>query len=138
MKMKKYAFLAKSFHLPSARTVSDYMSPGAHAPDGILYDVLKMQREEFEKELNDRKEPHPADFSEWLHCGSLCFDSKKGKEKVLMDQVTGEIIGFEQDAFELDIILEEIKRLQQIPEQDSEAGLLGKIDCVSGSYFESS
>ena len=124
MKAKHYAFLATTFHLPSARTVSDYLSPGAHAPDGILYDVLKMQREEFEKELKNREDPPSENFAEWLHCGSLCFDSKKGKEKVLMDQVTGEIIGYEQDAFELDIILQEIKRLQ-VPneEQDSEPKL---------------
>ena len=57
MKAKHYAFLATTFHLPSARTVSDYLSPGAHAPDGILYDVLKMQREEFEKELKIERTP---------------------------------------------------------------------------------
>ena len=41
-----------------------------------------------------------------------------------MHQVSGEIIGYEQDAFELDIILQEIKPLQ-VPneEQDSEPKL---------------
>jgi hypothetical protein len=125
MKAKIYSFVANVYHLPVARTVSDYLSPGAHAPDGILYDVLKMQDEEFEKELKNRDEPPSKDFAEWLRCGSLCFDSKKGKEKVLMDQVTGEIVGYEQDAFELDIILQEIKRLQPPNEQDTDAELLG-------------
>jgi hypothetical protein len=45
-----------------------YILPGGHAPDGILYNVLYGQKE--------------------------AFDSKKIKEKVMLDPSTGVIMGF--------------------------------------------
>ena len=42
--------------------------------------------------------------------GTLAFDSKKIKEKVVFDEHTGEIVGFSQDFFEQNIIFDEIKK----------------------------
>ncbi len=116
LKQDEYDFLSKIFNLPSSRTCAKYILPGGHAPDGILYDVLYEQKEEFEGEIaikkNDAENNRPSDVVSWLRHGTLAFDSKKIKEKVMIDPITGEIVGFSQDAFELDIILEELKRLQ--------------------------
>ena len=43
--------------------------------------------------------------------GTLAFDSKKIRGKCVLDEHTGEIVGFTQDAFEMDIIFEEMQKL---------------------------
>ena len=45
-----------------------------------------------------------------MRMGSVAFDLKKVKGKVVFDEHTAEVVGFTQDAFELDIILEEFKK----------------------------
>lgn len=37
---------------------------------------------------------------EWLRSGTLAFDSKKIKEKVVYDEHTGEVVGFAQNCFQ--------------------------------------
>jgi hypothetical protein len=118
MKQDKYDFLSKIFNLPSSRTYAKYILPGGHAPDGILYDVLYKQKEEFGGEIaikmNDTEHSLPSDIVSWLGHGTLAFDSKKIKEKVMIDPISGEIVAFSQDAFELDMMLEELKQLQPV------------------------
>jgi hypothetical protein len=101
-------------NLPSSRTCAKYILPGGHAPDGILNNVFYEQKKEFGGEIaintmNKQEDNLPSDYVSWLWYGTLAFDSKKIKEKVMLDLITGEIVGFSQDAFELDIILEEPK-----------------------------
>ena len=112
-KLKTYKFLEKVFHLPSSEYLSQYGNPAAHDPDGVLYTVLNMSKEAVETYLEEKKKTLSSKDYDDIYCwfGSLAFDSKDIKEKVILDPHTGEIVGFAQDAFELDIIFEELKNL---------------------------
>ena len=86
--------LSKAFHLPSNRTISQYTRPGSHDPDGIQWSVLKSEKEVFESDLKEIKKVQRSDskkeyddpsYIDFLRQGSLAFDSKKIKEKVIFD-----------------------------------------------------
>ena len=73
--------------------------------DSDLKEIKNVQRHDSKKYYND---PLYIDF---LRQGSLAFDSKKIKEKVIFDTHSGEVVGFAQDAFEMNIIFEEMTRM---------------------------
>ena len=109
-----YETLSKAFCLPSIQTLTDYCTPGAHDPDGVLYSVLESTSRAYKEEILLKcQEDH-----QWLRCGILAFDSKKIKEKVVFDVHTGEIVGFSQDFFEKNIIFDEMKKFSHDNDTD--------------------
>ena len=75
------------------------------AKDGILHESLNLERHIFEN-LNGKDLP----VDHWLHHGSLAWDSMVIKEKVFFCPNTLRIVGFAEDAFDLNIIKKELEQ----------------------------
>ena len=43
----KYEYLAKTFNLPSGRTINNFSSPDTNSPDGIMFNSLEAERKKF-------------------------------------------------------------------------------------------
>ena len=85
-----YKTVHKAFHLPSIQTLTDYCTPRAHDPNGVLYSVLEATSRAYKEELSLRCQ----EDQQWLRRGTLAFDSKMIKEKVVFDVHTEDIVGY--------------------------------------------
>ena len=104
-----YGFFAKVFNWPSSRTISEYNSIGGNAPDGVLYDVLdKINGERSVKDSDD----------DWRSMVSLKFDACHVADKVIYNAHTNSIVGFAHDAFDIDVLLEELGSESNTDEDD--------------------
>ena len=100
---ERYDFISKCFNLPSESHLSKYKSPLVGAPDGILYDTLNAERVLFEN-LNGIL---PDD--DWKRHDSLAWDSMVIKEKLYFCPNTMRIVGYSDDAFDMNVIMSEFK-----------------------------
>ena len=98
----KYEFLSRVFNMPCSRTLDSYSNIAVHAPDGVLFDSLHVNRENFET-----KNPNLS-IEDWKRHGSLAWDSMVVKEKLEYNTHSMRIVGFADDAFDLDIIKKEL------------------------------
>ena len=71
-----YDFIAKTFNLPSNRTINDYVSPSTNAPYGILYESISAEKVKFDAKIPD------CPIDSWLRKGALLWDSMSVKEKL--------------------------------------------------------
>ena len=102
LKKGKYEFLRKVFNLPSARTLAHYDSIGGNEPDGLLYSVLHTIQHEYNlKEETD----------DWLKMVSLKFDACHIADKVKYNPHTNQLVGFSYNAFDKDVLLEDLNKL---------------------------
>jgi hypothetical protein len=110
MGVDKYEFLRQAFHLPSARTISDYSSPCKSKPDDILYPILaEKQHQLFDHhKIKDRE---MSDDGSWIWHGSLAWDSMTIQYGLVFDPHTMQLVGFGKDALEPSVILSESNRL---------------------------
>ena len=74
MKDGRYTFFAKVFNLPSVKTVSNYGSISGNAPDGVMYDALKI--------IEDATKDHDDD---WKRHVCLKWDACHIAEKVMFN-----------------------------------------------------
>lgn len=88
--------------MPCSKTLYSYSNISVHAPDGVLFDSLHVNRKKF-----DTKNPN-LDANHWNRHGSLAFDSMVVKEKLEYNTHSMRIVGFADDAFDLDIIKKEL------------------------------
>ena len=95
-----------------SQTISEYNSIGGNAPDGVLYDVLdKIQGERSIKDSDN----------DWHLMVSLKFYACHVADKVIYNVHTNNIVGFAHDAFDIDLLLEELKIEANLNEEtDSE------------------
>ena len=98
----KYKYTAKNFNLPSYRTVDFYSNISVQAPDGIMFDTLHVQPNNFES-----KNEEDIDEMHWKRHGSLTWDSMSIKEKLEYNVHAIKKKWFADDAFDLDIIKRE-------------------------------
>ena len=98
-----YEYLAKTFKLPSGRTINQYAAPSTNAPDGVLYESLTAERTKFDGVFPD------AVPDDWRRHGTLSWDSMAVKEKIVFNVHTMRIVGFAHDAFDIDIIKKEME-----------------------------
>ena len=98
-----YDFISKCFNLPSDSQLSRYKSPSVGAPDSILFDTINAERSLFENLNGDL----PVD--NWKRHGSLAWDSMVIKEKLYFCPNTMRIVGYADDAFDLNVIMSEFK-----------------------------
>ena len=111
---ERYDFISKCFNLPSGPHLGKYKSPSVGAPDGILYDTLNAERSLFDT-LNDML---PEDS--WKRHGSLTWDSMVIKEKLHFCPNTMRIVGYADDAFDLNVIMSELKdRMKNLEDTDN-------------------
>jgi hypothetical protein len=88
-----YQLMSKWFSLPSDRTVSKCSSPSSCAPDDILWETLRQQKELFEN-THVNTNLQNVDFRQM---GFLGFDAIKLREGVEFDANTNRIVGFSND-----------------------------------------
>ena len=111
----RYDFIAKCFNLPSESHLSTYGSPSVGAPCGILHDSLSAERDMFESLHGD-----DVPMDDWRRCGSLAWDSMVIKERLYFRPNSMRIVGFAEDAFDLNIIKEELKMRLNSDEEETE------------------
>ena len=100
----RYGWLSQCFNLPSKSTIAKYTAISAGAPDGILYESLNTERIFF-----DEVKGEDINSDNWKRHGSLSWDSMAIKEKLYFCCNSMKIVGFADDAFDLNIIMEELK-----------------------------
>jgi hypothetical protein len=111
MGVDKYDFLRKCFFLPSARTLSDYSSPGTSDPDGVLYSVVKSQQEKLEGHHRMKgKELGQKDFARH---GSLAFDSIAIQGGLWFDPHSMKVVGYDEECFNLQSIVDDLHNLNK-------------------------
>ncbi|KAL7455841.1 hypothetical protein ACHAWC_008195 [Mediolabrus comicus] len=102
-----YDLLAKLAGLPSDRTIRRYKTPNSNEPDGFMHPNLKRARDEFN--IN-----YPAaDKFDFRRHGSTAFDSMVTKGRFAANYHTNHLVGAADDAFDEDIILKELKQLEE-------------------------
>jgi hypothetical protein len=101
---RDYDELAKTFFLPSQRTVDKYKTIGANEPDGIMHDTCAESMSDFEEIFSDAED---EDMKKWGRHGCLGYDAAKCRDRVVYNFHTGELMGFAYDAFDVNIISEE-------------------------------
>ena len=62
----KYEYLAKTFNLPSGRTINNFSSPDTNSPDGIMFNSLEAERKNFNSKFLS------AGITDWVRHGILC------------------------------------------------------------------
>ena len=100
----RYDFLAKCLNLPSDSHLTTYKSHSVGAPDGILHDSLEAERFLFEN-LDGKDVP----IDDWRRHGQIAWDSITIKEKLYFCPNTMRVVGYAEDAFDLNIIKSELK-----------------------------
>ena len=112
----QYGFLANLFNLPDPKTVNSYGNISVYAPDGLLFDTLHINRNNFENHIGANL---PDD--DWKRHGNLAWDSMSTKEKLEYSIHSQRIIGFADDSFDMDIIKAEMK--ERIKDQNVEQAI---------------
>ena len=106
LKNGRYEFISKVFNLPSCRTISEYNSVGGNSSDGILHDVLKKLRSNLD-----------GDGDDWHKHVSLKWDACHIAEKVVFNSHTNRLVGFTHDAFDGDVLLQELSMIKEDVEE---------------------
>ena len=97
------------FNLSSARTLAHYDSIGGNEPDGVLYTILQSIQHEYKltKETDD-----------WQRMVSLKFDACHICDKVKYNPHTNQLVGFSYDAFDKNVLLEDLNKLTGVHVED--------------------
>ena len=114
IKKSKYEFLRKVFNLPSARTLSQYDSIGGNEPDGLLFTVLDTIQNEYKLEHED---------DDWMKMVSLKFDACHICDKVKYNPHTNQLVGFTYNAFDKDVLLEDLNKLSNVEVDNSKQAM---------------
>ena len=114
LKKGKYEFLRKVFNLPSARTLAHYDTIGGDEPDGILYSVLKLIQNEYKLE---------TEKDDWQKMVCLKFDARHICDKVKYNPHTNQLIAFTYDAFDKDVLMEDLNKMTNTVVDDSKTAV---------------
>ena len=106
MGYSSYSFLSSVFNLPSNKTLNNYDTFDSGTEDGLLHETLADMGHDFETQHTNST--IPSDHEKWLRSGVLKFDEMKIKEKIVYNFHTHEIIGFEGDAYNTDVMKVEL------------------------------
>ena len=87
-----YDFLAKIFHSPSIRIVSEYDSVGGQNPDEAMYDVL------------EQVELETKGLDEWKIIVSSKYDAMHIGSKIKYNPHTMKVVGFANDSFDFNVL----------------------------------
>ena len=106
MRLKKklgngdYDFLARTYHMPSSRTIGRHSGADRMAKDGVMFETLRQQKEMF-----DRAHPAagPIDF---VRHGSLTWDSTSVIDRVKHDSRSMMVTGFADEDWNRPNIIE--------------------------------
>jgi len=109
LKKGKYEFLRKVFNFPSARLLAYYDSIGGNEQDGVLYTVLQSIQHEYKLTI---------EMDEWLRMVSLKFDACHICDKVKYNPHTNQLVGFSHDAFDKNVLLEDLNKLTGVHVED--------------------
>ena len=104
-----YDFLSGVYNLPSNSTLNQYNTLDSSAADGIMHQTLADMQHDFHK--NHGVSKRSFELSKWKRSGVLKFDEMKIKEKIVSNPRTNEIIGFEEGAFNTDIVKTELANI---------------------------
>ena len=132
MGYSSYSFLSSVFNLPSNSTLNNYDNQDSISEDGILHQTLIDMQHDFKKQHPTPSESQDQD--KWLRCGVLKFDEMKIKEKIVFNFHTNEIIGFEGDAWNTDVIKTELADI--LDENDNNEDALDRT-CDREDIFDS-
>ena len=106
-KLKKsgYDFFAQTFKFPTARTLSNYDSLDFCTENGVMLETIRSLGEKLKVGVKNQA-------GEWNRMGTLAFDSMHVKQKVVFDAHTMQIVGFENDALDEDVLQKEFQALE--------------------------
>jgi len=108
--MPAYKFMQKMLNLPSVRTIGDYETPDTNSKDGPLYESIKELSRQMREQAD--KAPNGSKLEEFKMTGSLAFDSTYVKEGLHLNKHSLQIVGWENDAFDEDVLLKEFQALE--------------------------
>ena len=100
--------------MPSARTLAHYDSIGGNEPDGILYSVLHLIQNEYKL---------AEESDDWLKMVSLKFDAVHICDKVKYNPHTNQLVGFAYDAFDKNVLLEDLNKLTDTQVDDNKTAV---------------
>ena len=108
----EYEFLQKEFDLPSACTFAQYCLIGGHELDGLLFTVLNSKQHECN--LAD-------EFNDSGRMVSLKFDACHICDKVRYNPHTNKLVGFSYNAFDKNVLLEDLYKLSSTKVDDNKS-----------------
>ena len=94
LKKRMYECVQKVFNLPSVGTLSHYNSIYGNEPDDVIYSVLQYLVDEYNLGEN---------IDDWKRMVSLKSNAYHISDRVLFNFHTGELVGFTEDTFYVDI-----------------------------------
>ena len=100
--------------MPSARTLAHYDTIGGNEPDGILYSVLKLIQNEYKLE---------TEGDDWQKMVCLKFDACHICDKVKYNPHTNQLTGFAYDAFDKDVLMEDLNKMTNTVVDDSKTAV---------------
>ena len=106
-----YDFAVSIFTLPSSRALSPYHTLDVNTQHGIIYQTLEQMNHEF----NNRPEPlnksTNPNYERWKRICILKCDETKIREKSYNNPHTHDILGFENGAYDIDVLMKEMSTL---------------------------
>ena len=116
-----YELVAKVAGLPSGRTLRRYTVSNSNEPDGIMHHNCSRARDTF-----DQHNPNADDYDYARHT-VLSFDSMNVKGRFGVSRNSNEIVAIEEEAFNDNVLRNELKQLEEDDEDESEEMAIPEI-----------
>ena len=120
MSQSSYDFYRKTFGLPCNSTLLEYSAADSDAPDGCMMETIAQV-----SQLADESDLPDADFGRE---GNLSWDSHTIRDKLQFSFGSGNLTGYAADAFNLDAIVEQFKKMSDKDlDDDKKTSTLDKV-----------